>query len=177
MRLCPEDVSDRLTGFQHNAVTPIGSASPHMPIVLSDRYAVQQPIFCWVFNNIPDRLMGFQHNAMTLMGSASPDMPVVLSDGYQTRSIRITLHLFQAYRADQMLVPLKEGLHLVETCVDRLGNARRLCWMRPEIGQSVCSKRLTTRHHSASAVMHPSMWGVLGLSRSFLEQRGNTPST
>ena len=39
MRLCPEDVSDRLTGFQHNAVTPIGSASPDMPIVLSDRYA------------------------------------------------------------------------------------------------------------------------------------------
>jgi len=39
MRLCPEDVSNSLTGFEHNAVTPIGSASPNMPIVLSDRLA------------------------------------------------------------------------------------------------------------------------------------------
>ena len=42
MRLCPGDVSDRLTGFQHNAVTPVGSASPDMPIVLSDRCALQR---------------------------------------------------------------------------------------------------------------------------------------
>ena len=42
MRLCNEDVSDRLTGFQHNAVTPIGSASPDMPIVLSHRHALPQ---------------------------------------------------------------------------------------------------------------------------------------
>ncbi len=37
MRLAPEDISNRLTGFEHNAVTPIGSASPDMPIVLSHR--------------------------------------------------------------------------------------------------------------------------------------------
>lgn len=38
MRLVAEDVSHRLTGFEHNAVTPIGSASPSMPIILSHRY-------------------------------------------------------------------------------------------------------------------------------------------
>ncbi len=42
MRLCPADVSDRLTGFQHNAVSPIGIASRDMPIILSDRCAAEQ---------------------------------------------------------------------------------------------------------------------------------------
>jgi hypothetical protein len=41
MRLVHEEVSDRLTGFQHNAVTPVGSASPQMPIVMSHRRALQ----------------------------------------------------------------------------------------------------------------------------------------
>ena len=39
MRLCPEEVSNSLTGFEHNAVSPIGIATPDMPIVLSDRCA------------------------------------------------------------------------------------------------------------------------------------------
>ena len=39
MRLCPEEVSNRLTGFEHNAVSPIGIATPDMPTVLSDRCA------------------------------------------------------------------------------------------------------------------------------------------
>lgn len=34
LRLCPADASARLTGFQHNAVTPVGSASP-LAVVLS----------------------------------------------------------------------------------------------------------------------------------------------
>jgi hypothetical protein len=34
MRLCPEDESARLTGFAHNAVTPVGSATP-LCVVLS----------------------------------------------------------------------------------------------------------------------------------------------
>lgn len=37
MRLAPEEVSTSLTGFEHNAVTPICSAAPEMPIVLSHR--------------------------------------------------------------------------------------------------------------------------------------------
>jgi len=37
MRLVPDDISTRLTGFEHNAVTPIGSATPDMLIVLSHR--------------------------------------------------------------------------------------------------------------------------------------------
>ena len=44
MRLVPEEVSDRLTGFRHNAVTPIGSASPDMPIVMSTRCGL--PLLC-----------------------------------------------------------------------------------------------------------------------------------
>ena len=39
MRLCPEEVSNSLTGFRHNAVSPIGIATRDMPIVLSDRCA------------------------------------------------------------------------------------------------------------------------------------------
>ena len=37
LRLVAEDVSDRLTGFLHNAVTPVGIATPDMPIILSHR--------------------------------------------------------------------------------------------------------------------------------------------
>ncbi|KAK9821787.1 hypothetical protein WJX81_003368 [Elliptochloris bilobata] len=37
LRLCPEELSERLTGFVHNAVTPIGTATPEMPVVLSHR--------------------------------------------------------------------------------------------------------------------------------------------
>ena len=37
MRLVSEDVSARLTGFEHNAVSPIGLATPDLPIILSHR--------------------------------------------------------------------------------------------------------------------------------------------
>lgn len=36
LRLVAEDVSDRLTGFLHNAVTPVGLAQ-RVPIILSHR--------------------------------------------------------------------------------------------------------------------------------------------
>lgn len=38
LRLAPEEDSNRLTGFEHNAVTPIGSAT-RMPIILSHEIA------------------------------------------------------------------------------------------------------------------------------------------
>jgi prolyl-tRNA editing enzyme YbaK/EbsC (Cys-tRNA(Pro) deacylase) len=38
MRLCPEDVSDGLSGYEHNAVSPIGIKTP-LPIILSHRCA------------------------------------------------------------------------------------------------------------------------------------------
>ena len=36
MRMVAQDVSDKLSGFEHNAVTPIGMATP-VPVVLSDK--------------------------------------------------------------------------------------------------------------------------------------------
>ena len=36
MRMVAQDVSDALSGFEHNAVTPVGMASP-IPTLLSDR--------------------------------------------------------------------------------------------------------------------------------------------
>lgn len=36
MRLCPEDVSDKLSGYEHNAVSPIGIKAP-LPVILSHR--------------------------------------------------------------------------------------------------------------------------------------------
>eukprot|EP00775_Hariotina_reticulata_P009630 gene9630-9790_t len=42
MRLCPEDVSDQLSGYEHNAVTPIGMKTP-LPVILSHQIAKLQP--------------------------------------------------------------------------------------------------------------------------------------
>jgi len=44
MRLAPEDVSDELSGYSHNAVTPLGIKTP-LPIILSHRIAELQPSF------------------------------------------------------------------------------------------------------------------------------------
>jgi hypothetical protein len=44
MRLCPEDVSDELSGFGHNGVSPVGLAAP-LPIILSHRITQLQPDF------------------------------------------------------------------------------------------------------------------------------------
>lgn len=40
-------VSDQLTGFRHNAVSPVGLATP-LPIILSDRVAALQPPVFWL---------------------------------------------------------------------------------------------------------------------------------
>lgn len=44
MRLCPEDISDSLSGFGHNGVSPVGLATP-LPIILSHRITQLQPDF------------------------------------------------------------------------------------------------------------------------------------
>ena len=38
LRLASEEANDRLTGFAHNAVSPVGLAEP-LPIILSHRWA------------------------------------------------------------------------------------------------------------------------------------------
>eukprot|EP00882_Tetradesmus_deserticola_P012568 GHRQ01013321.1.p2 GENE.GHRQ01013321.1~~GHRQ01013321.1.p2 ORF type:complete len:135 (+),score=65.57 GHRQ01013321.1:1563-1967(+) len=47
MRLCPEDVSDALSGYEHNAVSPIGIKTP-LPIILSHRIAKLEPDFFFI---------------------------------------------------------------------------------------------------------------------------------
>lgn len=46
-------VSDQLTGFQHNAVSPIGLATD-LPIIMSDRVAALQPPVFWLGGGEPD---------------------------------------------------------------------------------------------------------------------------
>ncbi|CAK0736473.1 hypothetical protein CVIRNUC_000751 [Coccomyxa viridis] len=62
MRLCPEEVSNSLTGFEHNAVSPVGIATPDMPIVLSDRIVKQlqgSDSFMWLGGGEVDLKLGF----------------------------------------------------------------------------------------------------------------------
>lgn len=47
MRLAPEDVSDALSGFEHNAVSPI-AIKTRLPIVLSHQIAALQPDLFWL---------------------------------------------------------------------------------------------------------------------------------
>lgn len=47
MRLCPEEISNELTGFGHNAVSPIG-IKHKLPIIMSDAIARLQPDFFWL---------------------------------------------------------------------------------------------------------------------------------
>lgn len=47
MRLAPQEDSDRLSGFEHNAVSPIGFHTP-IPIILSHKIASLQPGFFFI---------------------------------------------------------------------------------------------------------------------------------
>jgi len=47
MRLCPESVSDELSGFEHNAVSPIGIKT-QMPIIMSHRIPQLRPDEFWL---------------------------------------------------------------------------------------------------------------------------------
>jgi prolyl-tRNA editing enzyme YbaK/EbsC (Cys-tRNA(Pro) deacylase) len=47
MRLAPEEVSDALTGFEHNGVSPIGTKT-RLPIIFSHRIAALDPDVFWL---------------------------------------------------------------------------------------------------------------------------------
>lgn len=47
MRLCPEAISDELSGFEHNAVSPVGIKT-QLPIILSHRIAQLAPDEFWL---------------------------------------------------------------------------------------------------------------------------------
>lgn len=58
----PAQVSERLTGFVHNAVSPVGMATPQMPIVLSHRIQAlggsNGAGFMWFGGGEPDLKLG-----------------------------------------------------------------------------------------------------------------------
>lgn len=58
MRLCPEDVSDSLSGYEHNAVSPIGIKTP-LPIILSHEITKLQPDFFFLGAGEVDVKVGF----------------------------------------------------------------------------------------------------------------------
>ena len=47
MRLCPADVSQELTGFEHNAVSPVGCRT-QLPMIMSDRILKLHPDWFWL---------------------------------------------------------------------------------------------------------------------------------
>eukprot|EP00897_Mesotaenium_endlicherianum_P010907 jgi/Mesen1/9845/ME000070S09132 len=59
LRLAPEDVSDALTGFTHNAVTPVGMLTP-IPVILSDAIVKLQPPFFWLGGGEVDLKLGIR---------------------------------------------------------------------------------------------------------------------
>lgn len=57
MRLCDEEISDRLSGFEHNAVSPVGIATP-LPILMSHRILELRPDFFWLGGGEVDLKLG-----------------------------------------------------------------------------------------------------------------------
>lgn len=57
LRLAPEDEAYRLTGFSHNAVTPVGTRTP-LPIILSNAIPKLQPQFFWLGGGEVDLKLG-----------------------------------------------------------------------------------------------------------------------
>lgn len=57
LRLVPEDVNAQLTGFQHNAVAPIGCRT-RLPLIVSHRVAELAPDFFWLGGGEVDLKLG-----------------------------------------------------------------------------------------------------------------------
>lgn len=59
LRLAPEEESNKLTGFEHNAVTPIGMRED-IPVILSDAIVKLSPRFFWLGGGEVDLKLGMQ---------------------------------------------------------------------------------------------------------------------
>ena len=57
MRLAPETQAQELTGYGHNAVTPVGMSTP-LPILLSHHIADLHPNFFWMGGGEVDLKLG-----------------------------------------------------------------------------------------------------------------------
>lgn len=58
MRLCPSDISDDLSGYEHNAVTPI-AIKTQLPIIISHEILKLQPDFLFLGAGEVDLKVGF----------------------------------------------------------------------------------------------------------------------
>ena len=58
MRLVSEEVNDRLTGFAHNAVTPMACAT-RIPLIISHKIPALSPDFFWLGSGEVDLKVGF----------------------------------------------------------------------------------------------------------------------
>jgi prolyl-tRNA editing enzyme YbaK/EbsC (Cys-tRNA(Pro) deacylase) len=76
LRLAPEAVSDGLSGYTHNAVTPIGMAT-RLPIVLSHRIAGLSPDLFWLGAGETDLKVGLRAPEFV---AAYADAPVFVAD-------------------------------------------------------------------------------------------------
>ncbi|KAG2434772.1 hypothetical protein HXX76_007657 [Chlamydomonas incerta] len=61
MRLAPEEVNDALTGYSHNAVSPIG-LKENLPIILSSKITQLDPEFFWMGAGEVDLKVGMSVN-------------------------------------------------------------------------------------------------------------------
>jgi prolyl-tRNA editing enzyme YbaK/EbsC (Cys-tRNA(Pro) deacylase) len=59
LRLAPEEESNRLTGFEHNAVTPIGMHTD-IPVILSDAIVKLEPDYFWLGGGEVDLKLGIK---------------------------------------------------------------------------------------------------------------------
>lgn len=59
LRLAPEEVSNKLTGFEHNAVTPIGMRED-IPVILSDAIVKLSPRLFWLGGGEVNLKLGIQ---------------------------------------------------------------------------------------------------------------------
>ncbi|GBF98526.1 prolyl-tRNA synthetase [Raphidocelis subcapitata] len=75
MRLCPEDVSDQLSGFGHNGVSPVGLAA-RLPIIISHRILQLQPDFFFCGGGEVDLKLGMPAAAFVEAYRGQPVMVV-----------------------------------------------------------------------------------------------------
>ncbi len=64
-RLCPPEINDKLTGYTHNAVAPIG-CTEKLPVIISDRIAKLDPPFIWLVRNITSRIFLFSSSILSV---------------------------------------------------------------------------------------------------------------
>jgi len=77
MRLVSEEVSGRLTGFTHNAVTPMACAT-QIPLIISHRIPALSPDFFWLGSGEVDLKVGF--SAAKFMEAYEPYVADVTND-------------------------------------------------------------------------------------------------